>query len=332
MAADTENGTGTVFIGGKTVNIKNKSDESKTAGTEAGCAPKKGIITSKNTGKKYFHKWSPDVKFEGEPVIRFTDLATHNHGSSGNTLIWPEVVTANPPHMPEDESCPCCKGPMHPHQVDKNTGKRRKTIPEREFYEKQAETAKKNVEKIKATPEAVFNASGYARQMPYADYVAKMERMAAESEANLKEYKDLRGSDCPNLHKPEDVGCGVHFDVDGHDPAASDEWTKAKADKIREQWIFANEYPARATDLEAAGKLTGKAKGDAIRDIRSKEAAAKSSKFADKVKGQVNHMTPRLAGGCNSTGNTIPDGLLDGDCAKIEAAQTKLQKMTPLEF
>lgn len=93
MAADTEKGTATVKIKGKTVNIKNKSDEKRTSGTEAGCAPKKGIITSKNTGKKYFHKWSNDVKFEGEPVIRFTDLATHNHASpSGNTPPWLELA------------------------------------------------------------------------------------------------------------------------------------------------------------------------------------------------------------------------------------------------
>ncbi|WP_244564508.1 DUF4150 domain-containing protein [Rhizobium sullae] len=97
VAADTENGTGTVKIGSKEVNIKNKSDEKRTSGTEAGCAPKKGIITSKNTGKKYFHKWSPDVKFEGEPVIRFTDLATHNHASpQGQTPPWPELAKLNP--------------------------------------------------------------------------------------------------------------------------------------------------------------------------------------------------------------------------------------------
>ncbi len=97
MASDTEQGTGTVFIKGKTVNIKNKSDEKKTSGTEAGCAAKKGVITSKNTGKKYFHKWSNNVKFEGEPVIRFSDLGSHNHASPiGNTPPWLEVSRANP--------------------------------------------------------------------------------------------------------------------------------------------------------------------------------------------------------------------------------------------
>ncbi len=93
MAGDTEQGTGTVKIGGKTVNIKNKSDLSKTSGTEAGAAAKKGVVTSKNTGKEYFNSWSNDVKFDGEPVIRFTDLATNNHASpTGNTPPWVHIA------------------------------------------------------------------------------------------------------------------------------------------------------------------------------------------------------------------------------------------------
>ena len=89
MAGDTDKGTGTVKIGGKTVNIKNKSYLTKTTGTEAGSAAKKGIITSKNTGKEQFNSWSNDVKFDGEPVIRNTDMATNNHASpAGNTPPW----------------------------------------------------------------------------------------------------------------------------------------------------------------------------------------------------------------------------------------------------
>lgn len=95
MASDAEQGTGTVKIGGKTVNIKNKSDLSKTSGTEAGAAAKKGVITSKNTGKEYFNSWSNDVKFDGEPVIRFTDLATNNHASPGNTPPWAHILDPN---------------------------------------------------------------------------------------------------------------------------------------------------------------------------------------------------------------------------------------------
>ncbi|MCT7374149.1 DUF4150 domain-containing protein [Chelativorans salis] len=96
MAGDTESGTGTVFIGGKIVNIKNKSDLSKTSGTEAGCAAKKGAVTSKNTGKEYFNSWSNNVKFDGEPVIRMSDLATNNHASPvGNTPPWAHVLGMN---------------------------------------------------------------------------------------------------------------------------------------------------------------------------------------------------------------------------------------------
>jgi hypothetical protein len=96
FASDTEKGTGTVKIGGQTVNIKNQSDLSRTSGTEAGCAAKKGIITSKNTGKEYFNSWSNDVKFDGEPVIRMSDLATNNHGSPiSNTTTWPHIAGVN---------------------------------------------------------------------------------------------------------------------------------------------------------------------------------------------------------------------------------------------
>lgn len=117
MASDTESGTATVLISGKTVNIKNKSDESKTSGTEAGCAAKKGVITSKNTGKKYFNSWSTDVKFEGEPVIRFSDLATHNHASPiGNTPPWVEWCKLSPPK--NNDNTDCIVGEYGKHQKD----------------------------------------------------------------------------------------------------------------------------------------------------------------------------------------------------------------------
>ncbi|MDE2048719.1 MAG: DUF4150 domain-containing protein, partial [Betaproteobacteria bacterium] len=54
------------------------------------CAPKKGVVTSKNMGKVYFTAWSMNVKVEGENVVRMGDLTTHNHGSvPGNTVPWP---------------------------------------------------------------------------------------------------------------------------------------------------------------------------------------------------------------------------------------------------
>lgn len=95
MASDCTNGSTTVKISGKEVMLKNKSYFKKSTGDEAGCAPKKGIVTSKNTGKVYFNAWSMDVRVEGENVVRHLDLTTHNHGSyPGNTGPWPYLDAA----------------------------------------------------------------------------------------------------------------------------------------------------------------------------------------------------------------------------------------------
>ncbi|AKJ29689.1 PAAR-like domain-containing protein [Caldimonas brevitalea] len=85
MASDCTDGSSTVKISGREVMLKNKSYFKRSMGDEAGCAPKKGVITSKNMGKVYFIAWSMDVKVEGENVVRNMDMTTHNHGSTGNT-------------------------------------------------------------------------------------------------------------------------------------------------------------------------------------------------------------------------------------------------------
>jgi hypothetical protein len=90
MASDTTDGSSTVKISGQEVMLKNKSYFKKSTGDEAGCAAKKGAVTSKNMGKVYFNAWSMDVKVEGENVVRNLDLTTHNHGCvPGNTPVWP---------------------------------------------------------------------------------------------------------------------------------------------------------------------------------------------------------------------------------------------------
>jgi hypothetical protein len=89
FAKDTKKGSKNVKISGQEVMLKNKSYFKKSTGDEAGRAPKKGIVTSKITGKVYFTSWSPNVKFEGKNVVRHLDLTTHNHGSKpGNSPPW----------------------------------------------------------------------------------------------------------------------------------------------------------------------------------------------------------------------------------------------------
>src|SRR5262245_21215015 len=79
--------------------LKDKSYFKKSSGDEAGSAPKKGIITSKITGKVYFTAWSMDVKVEGENVVRHLDLTTHNHASlPPNSLVtvYQDLLAALP--------------------------------------------------------------------------------------------------------------------------------------------------------------------------------------------------------------------------------------------
>ena len=58
MAQDTTDGSRSVQISGKEVMLKNKSYFKKSTGDEAGCAAKKGVVTSINRGKVYFIAWS----------------------------------------------------------------------------------------------------------------------------------------------------------------------------------------------------------------------------------------------------------------------------------
>jgi Domain of unknown function (DUF4150) len=81
FASDTTEGSRTVQISGQEVALKNKSYFKQSTGDEAGCATKKGLITSTNRGKVYFVAWSSDVKFEGENAVRHLDMTTHNHAS-----------------------------------------------------------------------------------------------------------------------------------------------------------------------------------------------------------------------------------------------------------
>lgn len=88
--SDTSDGSSTVQISGQEVMLKNKSYFKKSTGDEAGCAPKKGVVTSTNQGKVYFNAWSMDVMVEGENVVRHLDLTTHNHNPPpGQTPPWP---------------------------------------------------------------------------------------------------------------------------------------------------------------------------------------------------------------------------------------------------
>jgi Domain of unknown function (DUF4150)/Domain of unknown function (DUF6531) len=121
MASDTTDGSTSVKISDKEVMLKNKSYFKKSTGDEAGAAPKKGLLTSKNTGKVYFNMWSMNVKVEGENVVRHLDITTHNHASMpGNSPPMPhtDAMAAGGGGGNASQSCPldgaCTGSPVNP--------------------------------------------------------------------------------------------------------------------------------------------------------------------------------------------------------------------------
>lgn len=122
FASDTTEGSKTVKISDKEIMLKNKSYFKKSVGDEAGAAAKKGMISSTNTGKVYFIKWSMNVKFEGENVDRHFDMTTDNHASPGANEAVPWPFTDNQV-ISDDSECAgdkekkdkACKGKKEPH-------------------------------------------------------------------------------------------------------------------------------------------------------------------------------------------------------------------------
>jgi hypothetical protein len=93
---DTDKGTGTVKIGGKTITQKNLSYYTRCTGNEAGCAPMKNVISHVNTGKDYAHAWSGNVRADGEPVSRFSDIGSNDHASpTAGGPPMPNISTAD---------------------------------------------------------------------------------------------------------------------------------------------------------------------------------------------------------------------------------------------
>jgi Domain of unknown function (DUF4150) len=110
LASDCTDGSTTVKISGEEVMLKNKSYFKKSMGDEAGAAPKKGVVTSKNMGKVYFKAWSMDVNVEGENAVRHLDLTTHNHGSEGPNvppMVYIDNICISFPEVCRDEVEQC---------------------------------------------------------------------------------------------------------------------------------------------------------------------------------------------------------------------------------
>lgn len=173
MAKDTTKGSKKVKISDKEIMLKNKSHFKTSMGDEAGCAPKKGIITSKIKGKVYFNAWSMDVKVEGKNVVRHLDLTTHNHASMpGQTPPWiymdsMALASASEDCKAESNKTQDC---MEKHIKKNTTQQKRKDhkvadVTQKDALEDDSKVDWKALVKEDAGKKAFYNKAGATRDM-----------------------------------------------------------------------------------------------------------------------------------------------------------------------
>lgn len=148
-SSDLTKGTKSVKISNKEVGKKNESHFKTSYGDEAGCAAKKGVVTSKNKGKVYFNAWSSDVKFEGANAVRHLDITTNNHMGSapGDTPPWPFIDSSWPSSHPckgdvekQEQACKGVDDPCPPKKSKSELEAMGKSGRQQHFYKTAAES------------------------------------------------------------------------------------------------------------------------------------------------------------------------------------------------
>ncbi|NVJ25671.1 DUF4150 domain-containing protein [Myxococcus sp. AM011] len=91
--SDTTDGSKSVQIEGKEVHLKNKSSYKTSNGNQPATNNfGANVITHKITGAMKFAAWSFNVKVEGQNVVRFMDLTTHNHANTGGGAVTSSIA------------------------------------------------------------------------------------------------------------------------------------------------------------------------------------------------------------------------------------------------
>ncbi len=312
FAKDLQDGSTTVKIGVKPLALKGQSFyQSSPLGNEAATRNFGGaVITHTISGKTYFAAHSMDVMVEGKNVCRHLDLTTSNHASyPGSTPPFPNAeMQAAATQAIADKKCACCNGPQHSDGADMHRD---------EWYEDniQEESARRSqgIQKgIDANKQALANAlkGGDADAITAAGFkLAKKEAELAEQNAwrdkKLREYKELsrkavaaKSCGCPP------VAPSPPCDVYHKQPSKGDERQKQHK-SIDSKWR--NYRKAQQQ----------KASADRIPPLREMEEDD-----------QVNHLTPKSAGGCpTGQGNLTLDKKLCPACKKLEAEFTDFQKL-----
>lgn len=308
FSKDLKEGSETVNIGGKPAALAQKSYyKSSPLGNEAATRSfGASVITHQITGKTYFQAWAMTVKFEGKNVCRHIDITTSNHASQIGAT--PPAPTAETQDMKQAKAaikagkCPCCGNPLHKWQKDPKTKRPYGVMTAGAFWRKQISLIKvpdKQAEKDTLTE--------------------TLERMNRRKTRQRKKRKDGKPS-CPNVQTKENQGCALHFDIPQH-----------RDNPVR--YRPTKKDPAGPTAAKSAYRAFSKTKKKIVTSNWSSMNPTNPIPAAypppnDPWPGKLNHKTPRMAGGCNDTGNVVVQHYMNAKaCNDIEEDQKALENV-----
>lgn len=306
-ASDLKKGSKKVKVGGKPTALKDQSFyRTSPLGNEASTKNfGASLLSHTNVGKTYFQAYSMDVVFEGKKVCRHLDITTSNHASyPGSTPPMPNTEAQNLAlERIKEGKCPCCKGPKHADGEPMNRDEWYKDNAKQKFDQRIKEI---NVQLAKQELEIKNLANHNPRKIRKA--VADYNKIMAKS---LKAYKNQRGlrnlihrakirpgCTCPKPPPPilPAPPCDVFYKR--HPPGPDRE---AQQMAIDERWNkYRQKHVGRARTPRA---LVGVKKGQ-----------------------QVNHLTPKSAGGCpTGDGNLQSHEALCSVCQRLDKEFSQFQ-------
>lgn len=339
FSSDLKEGSQTVKLGGQPAALAQQSYyKPSVLGDEAATrAFGMNILSHTITGKTYFRAWSMDVKIEGKNVCRHLDITTSNHACDPTTTA--PVVTTEAQTLAKiiAGKCPCCNEPLHENQKG-DDGKALPVINEADYYKGKADFYRNRADELKDPKWSMLESTPLNEKK--AKVVAEIGKFLAPGDkkttasmirAKARYYDDvekrlaaLRAANptCPNVHQPEDVGCGAHFLHPSNDEQKKNPRTVTKPD-------------GKGGTISVTDTLAGHAEREFSPGKRNASIAQWERKLAEKglpsdipQGDKVNHKTPKEAGGCNSPGNLVPDTAIarmgGPDCEEIEKLQTEL--------
>ncbi|HYO52642.1 DUF4150 domain-containing protein [Archangium sp.] len=285
FAKDLQQGSKTVTIGGKPLALKGQSFyKTSPLGDEAATRNFGGsVLTHTITGKTYFQAHSMDVMVEGKNVCRHLDITTSNHASyPGSTPPMPNMeamVQIALGHIAENK-CPCCGGPKHADGKPMSRDEWYMDNIDKQVLDRQRQRGPNN-----PMSDQERKALAHDKKKRYWALLAK-----AKARPGCTCTKKTRVLPEP----PCDVFYGRPPSRDPTDPKRSNPRRDAQQDAIEEAWNTYRPTYQKKVGIPSEPKVK--------RELTVKLGRPPSREEVNKER-QINHLTPKSAGGC-PTGDT----------------------------